>query len=86
MREKNYLSAVDVATELAVRQSKVLAWIKSGELPASDLSQHPGVGKARWRIRRSDLDDFMRSRQLGTPAASNRRRKPKLPAGWIEYV
>ena len=86
MAEREFLSATEAAELLAVRQSKILAWLRSGELLGADLSERPGQGKARWRIARADLDDFLRSRQPGGQTVSKRQRKPKRSAGWIQYV
>ena len=82
-----YLTASETSRLLRVRESKVLAWIRAGELSAADLSEHPGRGHARWRIARADLDEFLRSRQP-TPKArpTKRRQRTKRPAGWVEYV
>jgi excisionase family DNA binding protein len=83
----DYLTATEAARLLRVRESKVLAWLRSGELPGADVSERPGQGRARWRISRDDLNEFLRRRQL-TPAAKPTKRRPraKRPAGWVEYV
>jgi excisionase family DNA binding protein len=52
----DYLSITDAARELGVNDRTVRRWIKSGELRASrDI-----VG--RYRISRTDLEDFRRRR------------------------
>ena len=86
MTLREYRTAAAVAELLGVRQGKVLAWIQSGELRAADLSEKPGTGRARWKISKADLDDFLRGRQPSPPKATRRKRKTKRPAGWVEYV
>ncbi|MCY2987629.1 MAG: helix-turn-helix domain-containing protein [Planctomycetota bacterium] len=82
-----YLTASECAVLLRCRQSKVLAWIRAGELPAADVSEHPGTGKARWRIAKADLDAFLAGRRPTPPAtAGSRRKSPKRPTGWVEYL
>lgn len=82
-----YLTASAVADLLAIRQSKVLRWIKTGELHAADVSERPGTGRARWRISRADLDAFLASRQPTQPIKTPRRRaRTRRQTGWIDYV
>ncbi len=83
----DYLNATEAARLLRVRESKVLAWLRSGELPAADVSQNPGTGKARWRIARADLLAFLEGRRPGPAGkATRRKRRDKKPAGWVTYV
>jgi transposase len=55
-------SVAQVAKNLGVEQAKVRGWIRSGELPASNvaakLSQRP-----RWKISQESLDSFLQKRQ-----------------------
>lgn len=82
-----YLTATEAARLLRIRESKVLAWCRSGELPAADVSERPGQGRARWRIARTDLDDFLRGRRPGGEAKpARRKRREKRPKGWVEYI
>lgn len=62
---KEWLTVSDVATELAVAEPTVRAWIKSGALTASRV----GVGGSAsrlWRVRRTDLSAFV-SKRSGAP-------------------
>jgi excisionase family DNA binding protein len=81
-----FMTAQQVARLLKVRQSKVAAWLRSGELRGADLSERPGRGRARWRITRADLMGFLAGRQPSRPAEKSRRRRPAKPAGWVQYV
>ncbi len=87
VRPYEFLTATEAAALLRVRQSKVLAWLRSGELRGFDLSEKPGKGRARWRISRDDLQAFLEGRQP-KPVTSTPRRKRKTdrPAGWVEYI
>jgi len=51
----------EVARELRVEPAKIIAWIRSGELAACNITQHVG-GRARWRISRVALESFLASR------------------------
>ncbi len=79
-----FLTLTEAAEEIRVSRSKVAGWIKAGLLKASDVSRTPGIGKARWRISRSDLDDFLSGRQP-KPTITTRRQRAKKPSGWVKY-
>lgn len=70
-----YLSVAQAAVELATRQHTVLAWIATGELPASNIAPKRGT-RPRWRISRIDLERFLASRRAvqAEPAGKPRRR------------
>jgi excisionase family DNA binding protein len=51
-----YLTPPEIASVLRCRQSKVLAWIRSGRLAAVNLSEGQ---RPRYRVRRADLDEFL---------------------------
>jgi excisionase family DNA binding protein len=78
-----WLTPPEIAKELRVRESKVGSWIKSGQLTAVDVSERPG-GRPRWRIRRDDLDDFLRRRQSQPPPPKPIRRR-RRPEGIIQF-
>ena len=52
-RERELLGAGDVAGMLGVKETTVYRWCKQGRLPCLK------VGK-RWRVRRGDLEDFLK--------------------------
>ncbi|MCL4205750.1 MAG: helix-turn-helix domain-containing protein [Pirellulaceae bacterium] len=83
-----YLTAQETARLLRVRQAKVIRWLRSGELAGADLSERPGRGRARWRISKEAIEQFLRARQPAPPAkrAARRRTKQERPAGWIEFI
>lgn len=69
-----YLSPPEVAALLGVAAIKVTRWILSGELRATDVSTGRKV-KPRWRVKRTDLEEFLAGRS-NRPAAAVTRRKP----------
>lgn len=77
--EKECLRPREVAALLGVDHRRVLAWIKSGELPASDLSS-PESSRPAYRVKRSDLDAFLQRRRVQQPKQNGQRRK-REPVG-----
>jgi excisionase family DNA binding protein len=77
-----YLKPPQVGELLAVGHDKVLTWIHSGELRAVDVAAKRG-GRPRWRVWRSDLEDFL-ARRAATPAPKRRRRR-KQPDHVTKY-
>lgn len=76
MDGKAYLTPPEVASLLRVRVSKVLAWIRAGELRAVDVSTIPGCGRARWRISETALQEWENRRAAKPPPMIQRRRRP----------
>lgn len=54
------LTAKQVADELKINITRVYKWIQVGELVATDLGTS---ARHNYRIKRSDLDNFIRQRQ-----------------------
>jgi excisionase family DNA binding protein len=71
---KPWLTPRDIAEQLGVKLLNVLAWIRSGELVACDLSRDRRV-KPRWRIEQAELRAFLLRRQSQPPAPRAQRRK-----------
>jgi excisionase family DNA binding protein len=61
----SWMTVRQVAEELLVDEETVRRWIKHNELPALEL----GSRKMGYRIKRSDLDDFVEERYRGKIAA-----------------
>lgn len=70
-----FLTPPEVSRRFGVNPSKVLQWIRSGELRAIDVSTHPGTGRPRFRISEVDLAVFEARRAAGPVAKTSRRRK-----------
>ena len=73
----------ELAKRYRVNVDKILAWIRSGELPAINIASKPG-GRPRWRIRESDIELFEARRSAVAPAKKTRRRRRRSP-GVIEF-
>ncbi len=69
-----YLTPPQVAEQLGVNASKILTWIRSGELTAINVAASL-IGRPRWRISQADLAVFEQRRQATTPPKSRPRRK-----------
>ena len=67
------LTPPQVARRLGVNPDKVLSWIRSGELPAVNVTTKPG-GRPKYRIAPADLDTFR------TRRSPQQRIKPKRAA------
>ncbi len=67
---KSYLTPPEIAKLLRVSSEKVLGWIRKAELTAINVGDG---NRPRYRIRREDLDSFLRSREVQPPAPRTRR-------------
>ena len=75
-----HLTVQLAAESIHVNKHTILAWIASGELPATNISS--SSLRPRWRISKDDLAKFMRSR-----STAKRKRKPSSkPSSVPKYV
>ena len=72
--QPEFNSVTDIGHRLGVTTDTVLAYIKSGELVAVDVSRGRGE-RPRWRISESDLLGFLQRRRTASPAPKPERRK-----------
>jgi excisionase family DNA binding protein len=72
----------DVCERFAVSPHTVLAWIRSGDLAAVDVSPRPGGKRPRWRISPRALEAF-ELRRTGRPAGHRTRRT--VPGGIVQF-
>ena len=80
MSNKKKLTPKELAAMWGIHATKVIAWIRSGELRAMDASQKPG-GKPRYRIDIADIEAFERARQITPspkPTPPKRRRLERV--------
>lgn len=75
--EEQFLSLEDVATRLQVSDQTVRRWIKSGKLAA----YKPGL---EYRIRATDLEEFLRAREVRPKAPRRSSLEPSLLNGLEE--
>lgn len=74
-----FLTPPEVAKTLRCRESKVLLWIRSGRLPAINVSE---TSRPRYRIARAALDAFLESRLVSPdtrPPTRRQRRESQIP-------
>ncbi len=69
-----YLSPPDVAELLGINPGKVIAWIRSGELAATNVAASL-AGRPRWRVSPADLAIFEARRSAVAPATRSRPRR-----------
>ena len=74
-KSKPNLRVNEIARELRINDHAVRDLIESGQLPATDVSLKPPLGKRCYRVSRQDLDDFLRGRRVQAiqPRKSRRR-------------
>jgi excisionase family DNA binding protein len=72
----------DLCERFAVGEHTVLAWVRSGELRAIDVSRKQG-GRPKWRITQEALEAFALARTSTPPPPRGRRRNK--PADVIEF-
>ena len=75
-----WLGVGDIAQSWRVNESKVLGFIKSGELKATNVATKPG-GTPRWRISPADLEAFTAARAAVPQVPVTRR--PRRKAGHV---
>jgi hypothetical protein len=72
------LTPPEVARRYGVDPSKVIGWIKAGELRAIDVAQRRG-GRPRYRILPADLAAFEARRAAGVTCKLTTRRRRTQP-------
>lgn len=78
-----YLQLSEVAEALAVSVDTVRAWIKKGELKATDVSLTRGSQKPRLRVLKEDLDTFLTLRMV---AVETQQRGPRKKSQVVRLV
>lgn len=80
------LTPPEVARELRVAYEKVIGWIRSGELPATNVASGTST-LPRYRVDRADLRAFELARSVEPPAKRRRRAAPApRPGGYMAAV
>lgn len=77
-----YLTPPEVAERYAVNATKVLGWISTGELRATNVAASL-IGRPRWRISEADLAVFEQRRSAVAPPTNSRPRRKSV--GVIEF-
>jgi hypothetical protein len=84
MREKlpacgTALTPPQLAKRWGVKPEKVIAFIRSGELRAFDVSVRAGMGRPRFRIPPDGVIEFESRRLVSLPTKPQKRRKKQQP-------
>ena len=79
--EREFLTPPELGKELGTGSDKVLIWIQTGELEASNLATNP-KGRPRWRISREAVKRFLQSRAATPPPPTTSHRK-RLASGQV---
>jgi excisionase family DNA binding protein len=75
-----FMTPPEIAKLLRVSFETVIGWVRSAELRAVNVGS--GLKRARYRISRESLDEFLRLREVQPPAPrQTRRRATKPPEG-----
>lgn len=81
----SFLTPPAVAKMLGISAEKVHTWIRNGDLRAVNVTTKLG-GRARWRIRRTDLEAFLAMRENPPRVVRPSRRRPPRDPDFIEYI
>ncbi|MCA9028265.1 MAG: helix-turn-helix domain-containing protein [Planctomycetaceae bacterium] len=81
--EKNFWTPPQLARLWGVSPDKVLNWIRSGELEATDMATSR-AGRPRYRISNESIVAFQRKRSVVTPPPRAKRRR-QTPSDVIEF-
>ncbi|WP_144996389.1 MerR family transcriptional regulator [Polystyrenella longa] len=71
--QREVMTPPQLAQRWGVKPFKVLGWIRSGELPAMDISTNRGVGRPRFKVLMTDVLAFEQRRKVQTPIKPQRR-------------
>ena len=74
---RQWLPVPAVAKLWVCSPEKVHGLIKSGALRAVDISDTPGTGRPKWRIRPEDLEQFVRSRSNSPPPPRPKKKRTR---------
>ena len=80
-KPRDVLTPPQVGKLLGVDSATVRSWIRSGQLKASNVGK--GGQRPRFRVRQSDVDAFLKSRQ--PQVRTKAKRRFRQPVGEIEF-
>lgn len=82
--EAETLTPPQLAAKWGVHPDKVLQLVNSGQLKAINLAVNPR-GRARYRIRLTEIAQFEESRSTRPPAPKVRRRRRRVEVAGKDY-
>ena len=77
MSDARLLRVADVADRIGLSEETVIAAIRSGSLPASNVGQ--GAHRPRWRVSEADLAQWLNDRKVSPVRRTARRRTLEIP-------
>jgi excisionase family DNA binding protein len=84
MSQSRYLTPSQIASRLRVGVDKIHAWIKSGQLRASNLATKT-TGRPRYGIDERDLDAFIAGRTVTPRTRISRTSRKRLKNDVVEF-
>lgn len=82
---RKFQSVAEVASMLGVGENKVLGWIGSGDIVATDVSQSQTC-RPRWRIATEEVKRFVSARRSVPTISSAQPARTRTLAGVKEFV
>ena len=82
MSEKEYFSYTEIAKKLGIGTTRIAKWVESGKLIAINLNQDEKQKRPRYRVKMSDVEALLASKQV-VPKAKRKPRKRKLKHTFI---
>lgn len=76
-------SPADLAARWGVSRDTIYSLIRSGELPAADVSSVP-IGRPQWRVAARVADEFWRRRTRRCESTTRARRPAVAGCQWYE--
>lgn len=83
--DRQFQTVPQVAEMLGVGANKVLAWIHSGDIIATDLSQSQN-SRPRWHIATAEVERFIASRRSVPAVKTAPKRRTKSRSDVVEFV
>ena len=73
----HYVTPPQLAKRWQVKLANIYSWIRSGDLPAINMST--GEERPRWRLTEADVSDFERRRRTTASPVSARKQRHSIP-------
>ncbi len=82
---EQFFTPPQAAKVLGVTADKVIGWINSGELVASNLAADPNGERPRWRIGEDDLGKFLIRRRHAAASQSPKRNRRRQSSDVVKH-
>ncbi len=77
MSEKEYFSYTQIAKKLGIGTTRIAKWVESGKLTAINLNQDEKQKSPRYRVKMSDVEALLATKQVRPKRNRRSARKPK---------